>query len=293
MSWRLLAAPARHWHSSPVKPLQEDSCQPSPSPTAQPIQPHPRRRLRWLATAVAAAIVIIAQAFLSVLPASAATPSVEAGVNLRPCVSLSNGNCAPVGVTDGGTLYKMRCWRDGTSVTGNYTSQRWLLVSLRNGQEGYVHSSYVTNQVGTPSCSTLPYVRAADFAISLIGQTYASSTVAGDYTAGDWAPGPYGEWSGDCAKLTGSSFTRGAGVGYRRGNAIDQYNGYRNDGKIYGGIPRYGDPVFYNIAAPYGHTAIYIGGLTIVSTQGMDHANLPIAKRGLYSFSSYLGWAAI
>jgi cell wall-associated NlpC family hydrolase len=117
--------------------------------------------------------------------------------------------------------------------------------------------------------------------------------VAADYSPSDWAPGPSGEWSGDCAKLTASSFTRGAGVGYRRGNAIDQYNGYKSAGLVYGGIPRHGDPVFYNIAAPYGHTAIYIGGTTVVTTQGMDFARQPVARRDLHSFANYLGWARV
>lgn len=73
-------------------------------------------------------------------------------------------------------------------------------------------------------------------------------------------------------------------MGYRRGDAIQQYDGYKRDGKIVGGIPRYGEPVFYNIAVPYGHTAIYIGGLTIVSAQGMDGNKLSVARRGLHSF---------
>ncbi len=48
-----------------------------------------------------------------------------------------------------------------------------------------------------------------------------------------------------------------------------------------------------DIARPYGHTAIYIGGTTVVTTQGMEGARLPVARRDLYSFSNYLGWAAV
>ena len=32
------------------------------------------------------------------------------------------------------------------------------------------------------------------------------------------------------------------------------------------------------------------GGTTIVTTQGMEGANLPIARRDLYFFGNYLGW---
>jgi hypothetical protein len=223
-------------------------------------------------------------------PAANAT-TVAAGVNLRPCVDLSNGNCAPVGTTGNAGVTRMRCYRDGAWATGNYRSNRWFLLLLTDGREGYVHSSFVGNQVLTPNCSTLPYVRAADFAISQIGNLYAPSNLAGNYT--DWSPGPFAEWSGDCAKLTHMSFYYGANTSYARGNAIDQYHFYKNSGIVYGGLPRYGDPVFYNIAAPYGHTAIYIGGTTIVSTQGMDGDHRPVARRDINSFGNYLGWARV
>jgi hypothetical protein len=208
-------------------------------------------------------------------PASAAT--VTQNVNLRPCVDLNNPNCSPVGTTAGG-VYKLRCWRDGSWATGNYSSNRWFLLALADGREGYVHSSFVGSQYSTPNCSDLPYVRAADWAIARIGQRTQPSGVG---------------WSGYCATFTYRAFTQGAGVAYESGNAIDQYWKYRNRGLIYGGIPRYGDPVFYNIAQPYGHTAIYIGGTTVVTTQGLEGANLPIARRDLNSFGNYLGWAAV
>jgi hypothetical protein len=236
-------------------------------------------------------LLVLGATALNTAPASAAT--ITSNVNLRPCVNLANGNCAPVGTTGTSGMLKMRCWRDDSWATGNYRSNRWFLVVLNDGREGYVHSSYVpaSSQTSTPNCSTLAFVRAADFAIGLIGQIYASSTVARDYSATDWGPGPFGEWSGDCAKLTGSSFTRGAGVSYQRGNAIDQYNAYKRNGQIHAGIPRYGDPVFYNIASPFGHTAIYVGGKTIVSTQGLDGDGRPVVRRDLNSFANYLGSA--
>lgn len=247
---------------------------------------HPVRRLLLAAGACAALVVSITT---SALPASAATLS-GSNVNIRACVDIANPVCAaPVGTTGSAGIAKMRCWRDGSTVTGNYRSQRWFLVMLTDDREGYIHSSFVTNQQNVPNCSTLAYVRAADFAISQVGKVYADSGVASQYSAADWAPGPYAEYSGDCAKLTGSSY-RTTGSTYPRASAIGQFNSFRNAGKILAGIPRYGSPVFYNIT-DWGHTAIYIGGTSIVSTQKLDGARLPVVVQDLHSYGAYLGYA--
>lgn len=237
--------------------------------------------------------LLFALGLLVAIPAPAGAVTVTPGVNLRPCVNLAAAVCAPVGTTSSTSVTTMRCWRDASWATGAARSNRWFLVYLTDGREGYVHSSYVQGQVATPNCGTLAYVRAADKALSYYGQRFAPSDITAKYAASDWAPGPVGEWSGDCAKLTSSSYRYGAGVSYSSGNAIGQYWTYKNAGVIYGGLPRYGAPVFYNIAAPYGHTAIYIGGRTIISTQGMDGANLPVARHDINYYGNYLGWAKI
>lgn len=228
------------------------------------------------------AILVLVTALLSGISLFTASPAgavtVTSNVNLRPCVDLNNANCAPVGTTGSSGVWKMRCWRDGSWASGNYNSNRWFLIVLNDGREGFVHSSFVGNQTATPNCNELPYVRAADWAIARIGQRTQPNGVG---------------WSGYCATFTYNAFAQGAGVAYERGNAIDQYRKYRDRGMVYGGLPRYGDPVFYDIAQPYGHTAIYIGGTTVVTTQGMEGANQPVARRDLYSFGNYLGWAAV
>lgn len=236
-----------------------------------------------LGVAALAAALLVGLGVAAAPAANAAT--VTGGVNLRPCVDLNNGNCAPVGTTNGGNLYKMRCWRDGSWATGNYTSNRWFLVSLTDGREGYVHSSFVGSQYATPNCSDLPYVRAADWAIARIGQ------VTQDAFPGNPTPGR--DWSGYCATFTWGAFRAGAGVGYPAANAIDQYWYFKNRGLIAGGLPRYGDPVFYDIAQPYGHTAIYIGGTTVVTTRGYEGNHLPIQRTDVNTFPNYLGWAVI
>lgn len=242
---------------------------------------------RWLLAAMAAVTLVLAVG-ITAEPASAATLN-GSNVNLRACVDLSNAVCAkPVGTTGSAGIVKMRCWRDGTTVTGNYRSQRWFLVMLTDDREGYVHSSFVTNQQNVPECTTLAYVRAADFAIAQVGRVYASSSTAAQYLASDWGT-PYAEWSGDCAKLTGSSY-RSTGSDYPKADAIGQYRAFRNAGKILGGIPRYGSPVFFNVTN-WGHTAIYIGGTSIVSTQKLDGARLPVVVQDINSYGSYLGYA--
>ena len=47
--------------------------------------------------------------------------------------------------------------------------------------------------------NTGPAAAVVAWASGQVGQTYASSGVASQFT--DWAPGPFGEWSGDCAKF--------------------------------------------------------------------------------------------
>ena len=76
-----------------------------------------------------------------------------------------------VGTLPANTDFVMRCYRDGSSATGAYTSNRWFLGHSRaDGREGFVHSSFVRNQARVPECSTLVYVRAADRALSQRGK---------------------------------------------------------------------------------------------------------------------------
>jgi hypothetical protein len=232
-------------------------------------------------TALAGPVVV-----LDASPAGALT--ITSNVNVRPCVDLNNPSCAPVGSTGTVGISKLRCWRDASWATGNYNSNRWFLILLKDGREGYVHSSFVGQQTSTPNCTTLHYVRAADWAIAQIGQAYAPASISRNYS--DWPPGPIGEWSGDCAKFAHAAYAYGAGTSFPRGNAIGQYRHFRDRGQIIGGLPRYGSPVFYNVTQ-YGHVAIYIGGTTIVTTRGLDNHGLTVARADINSFANYLGWA--
>jgi hypothetical protein len=239
--------------------------------------------------------ILLAVAGLSAVPTANAAEYYSStltgtNVNVRPCVNTASSTCNPVATSGSATRVRMTCWRDGSSATGNYTSVRWFLAELNTagGPEGFIHSSFVTNQTEVPECGTLARVRAADWALGQVGQTRAP----GEFNGMNWAPGPVGEWSGDCAKLVYLAYTR-AGVGsYPLKNAIEQWNALPNKSAASRGyLPRYGDPVFWNIARPYGHTAIYVGGTRAVGTQGLDHDNLPVAIYDLNRYANYLGYA--
>lgn len=127
--------------------------------------------------------------------------------------------------------------------------------------------------------------RAAGWAAAQVGQTRAPGDVAALFS--DWAPGPYGEWSGDCAKFAIASW-RAAGVSIARGNAVDQYNAYR--GRIQGGTPPRGALVFWPNVTQWGHIAIADGSGGVYTTRGLDGANLPIQHIPASTFGAPAGW---
>ena len=105
-----------------------------------------------------------------------------------------------------------------------------------------MHSSQVGGQElapRAPHCGSVPRVKAGLEAIARIGQVYANSSDAALFT--DWAPGPYGEWSGDCKKLVNVAWYRATGVKLVSGNAKPTFDYYwaRRSYKG-GGNPAYG-----------------------------------------------------
>ncbi|WP_150116667.1 SH3 domain-containing protein [Williamsia herbipolensis] len=88
-------------------------------------------------------------------PAAAVGTSVissnSGGANLREG---ANAGSRSLGYLRNGTNVQMRCYTDGGSATGNYTSNRWFLVwtTALGATGGYVHSSLVANQTGVPRC---------------------------------------------------------------------------------------------------------------------------------------------
>ncbi len=254
-----------------------------------------RRRLAALGviSATALAFSLLAAPVPALAADYYASTVTTTNINVRPCVNTSDGKCAPVASSGGATRARMTCYRDGSWATGRYSSNRWFLVELNTpgGPEGFVHSSFIINQTGVPECGTLARVRAVDWTLTQVAQTMAPAEYGQGTWGMDWRPGPNREWSGDCAKLPFIAYRR-QGMNYPLANAIDQWNALPSKGYASSGYyPRYGDPVFWNIASPYGHTALYIGGDKVVGTRGMDGDWRPVEIYPIGAYGNYLGYA--
>lgn len=238
-----------------------------------------RKRLKIIALTVGTAALLTTSA-------EAATITSSAGV--RPCVDTANRYCNAIGTFAAKSSVAMQCWIDGSWATEAYRSNRWFLVRRSDGYEGFVHSSRVGSQTSTSNCGTSLRVKAGLEAIKRMGQATASSSDAGLFT--DWAPGPYGEWSGDCKKLVSTAYRR-AGLTLRSGNAKPTFDYYwANRSARGGGLPRYGALVGFNIALPYGHIAVAVGGNRIATTRGNDGQRLTNEIQSTSTYSNYVGW---
>lgn len=238
----------------------------------------------------AAVGAIAAVAALGIGGSSASASTITQSANVRPCVNTASPSCNAIGTFGAGTPVGMVCWIDGSWTTGAYGSNRWFLVRRSDGYEGFVHSSLVGGQTTVPSCSTQERVKAGLEAIKRVGQVTASSSDAALFASSDWAPGPYGEWSGDCKKLVYVAHYR-AGKQLVGGDAWATFSYYWNRTSAKGGgYPRYGSLVGFKTYMPYGHIAVAVGGSRIVSTRGTDGQRLSNALLSTSSLPSYAGW---
>lgn len=126
---------------------------------------------------------------------------------------------------------------------------------------------------------------ARSWAAAQLGQRTADPEVASWFS---WT-GPYAEWSGDCPKLVVAAW-RKAGVDIYRGDAVEQYEHYRS--RLRGGHAPEGALVFWPNETRWGHVAISDGAGHVYTTQGLDGANLPIARVPIEGgpFGSPAGW---
>ena len=75
------------------------------------------------------------------------------------------------------------------------------------------------------------------------------------------------------------------------GNAKPTFDYYWANRSARGtGLPRYGSLVGFNIALPYGHIAVAVGGNRIATTRGSDGQRLTNEIQTTSSYSNYLGW---
>ena len=236
------------------------------------------------------ALAATAGALVAPSAASAATPTITQAASVRSCTNLGNINCQSFTTVAAGTQLTMVCWRDESWATGAYSSNRWFLVRRNyDGLEGFVHSSLVRSQTATPNCSAVPRVMAGLHALNRVGQVTANSADAALFR--DWAPGPYGEWSGDCKKLVSTAWYRATGAPLVSVNAKPELRlllgAALPEGLRY---PRSGSLVGFNTYLPYGHIAVAVGGNRIASTRGVDGNRLANAIQTTSSYPSYAGW---
>jgi hypothetical protein len=178
-------------------------------------------------------------------------PYVTRAVQVRFCVNTSIAGCA-TRLSDGSTVrslpsvstyepVSMVCWQDGSNFTGPYTTNRWFWIKSQSGKVGFISASVVpvNRQAKVPACSTNKSIVAVQTAVERYWQTTASSADRALFANSEWAPGPVGEWSGDCVKLAYVAW-HAAGVPILKNNALTNYNYYHGKGLVKGGTPPVG-----------------------------------------------------
>ena len=100
---------------------------------------------------------------------SSLSPYLSHAAPLYWCVGPAKAFCAsPFGSLASQTAIKMICWREGRTFVGNYKSSRWFYV-VADGAEGFIHSSWVEDQIAAPKCSSIGWIAAIDWASARIG----------------------------------------------------------------------------------------------------------------------------
>lgn len=190
-------------------------------------------------------------------PAQAAGPYITQDANVRSCTNTANANCAPFARISARTAGEL--WSAGATSPGppgpTPRTAGFLVRRASDGFEGFVHSSQVGGQElapRAPHCGSVPRVKAGLGRSPESARCMPTPSDAALFT--DWAPGPYGEWSGDCKKLVNVAWYRATGVKLVSGNAKPtfdyywarrSYKGWRQPGlRQPGGLQR---------LCPYGH----------------------------------------
>lgn len=209
-------------------------------------------------------------------------PTTARRIDLRSCPDRSNGWCAGVRTVPRHTTVRPLC-------TMTADRRRWLLIGLDDGTEGFAEAGDLRGAISATDCRTVPRVMAGLAAIDRIGESIARDTDARLF--GDWGA-VYGEWSGDCKKLASASY-RAAGVTLVGGNAKPAFDFYRSTSPWTGTsrTPPYGALVGYDVAMPYGHIAVAVGGERIVTTFGPEGSRTPNQVNTTWIYGNYRGWA--
>lgn len=218
------------------------------------------------------------------------------GANLRSGPATSYGS---LGYLTDAMHVHMKCWLDTQPVSppqSNFTSGRWFLVDTLalGGSVGYVHSSFVANQIETPPCPTTtapsptaPMPTAAESAVAW-AQRYADN---GDTSYNDL-----------CLTFVGDAYTQ-AKVDYR--SQID----YAIDSNTYpvdiwshfirgttgtDTAPPRGSWVFWASATgdrTLSHVALSLGDGRLASTSdGVEGRGTHYETLEQHAYAHYLGW---
>jgi hypothetical protein len=252
-----------------------------------------------------AVVVAVFSAFLIVLapPTSAAPVNASAGMYhcVTPAQTRNDGNFDPNGqctssfaTIASGTPVTMVCWQDGRTPAG-YTSPRWFYVLGKDitgvTREGFIYSARinVADQATVGHCSMRRELATTMWATSHLGQVITQdASERNSYT--DWAPGPVGEWSGDCVKLVHLAWWKRT----HTGNAAQIYSKYASVMNSMSTTPPRGAMIFWDgaTASGFGHVALSLGNGYMVTTQGLDGDAKPIAIQKISAVAGADGWVS-
>jgi hypothetical protein len=179
-------------------------------------------------------------------------------------------------------------WDTKTNGTGRYE----LIMQNDGNLVVYADGAARWASRGVPPPRT-PRDIAANAALATVGHVWAQDTGdAGYFSTNDWSPGPYGEWSGDCVKLTVAAYRHANMTIPTSGTARQMFYDYQARGLIRQGAPPAGALVFYpNQAPPYGHIAVAVNGNEVATTMGLDGDQAANARKPISYFGEPAGWA--
>jgi hypothetical protein len=180
-----------------------------------------------------------------------------------------------------GAAVHMICWQNPASDK----THRYFYIQASNGLEGFVHAGAVvqSTQTKTPSCSTVSWINAANWALSQDGQSKVPANAK------------YGNnvtyWSGWCWLFAFDAWRLGAGHAPRNGlTAQGTYNLYNALGRMHppGSSPPRGSLVFFRYVDSHGeslgHVAISLGDGWVEETQGnYDPSHPPVTHKRISS----------
>lgn len=179
---------------------------------------------------------------------------------------------------------------------GRYIHDAVTTTPADVGRQALSDGGYVRYSSTIPRCGTSNVTvrdRAVQAALATVGHVYAQDTGdAAYFSSGDWAPGPYGEWSGDCVKLPVAAYLKAGLRIPTAGSAAAMYRTYRDRGLIGTGVAPTGALVFWpSAAAGTGHVAISLGDGRVVTTNGYDTNKQANSIRAASYFGTSAGWA--